>query len=132
MGTGATPSAKRLGPKDTEKSWEDLVDDPNWQHDPGIGGLNFLDPIGFRYYIAPAMVRCTRVGYGEFVGYALTIDSEYKEWQVSRADKRQAGAIARFVRFMIATHSADEIYGASWKQAYRVYWRQHDAGNVGS
>lgn len=115
--------------KDIEQSWEELVDDPNWQHEPGVGGFNFLDPIGFRYYIAAAMVRCARTGYGEWVGYALMVDGDYRLEQISRMNRKQAAAIARFVRFMIATHSAVEINGEDWKRAYKMYWRQYDTGN---
>jgi hypothetical protein len=116
--------------KDTERSWEDLVDDPAWNEEPGIGGFNFVDAIGYVYYIAPAMIRCARRGGGEFVGYALTIDGGFREDQIRLISPKQAAAIARFVRFMIAAHEAlgDDIYGESWKVAYKQYWRQWDAG----
>ncbi len=42
---------------DAEQCWEDLVDDPNWDEGIGVGGFTFLDAIGYRYYIAPAMIR---------------------------------------------------------------------------
>ena len=54
--------------QDRESCWENLVDDPEWDEEPGMGGFNFLDPIGFRYYIAPAMIRCTRRGGGSSSG----------------------------------------------------------------
>jgi hypothetical protein len=112
--------------QDKDSCWEDLVDDPDWDEEPGMGGFNFLDPIGYRYYIAPAMIRCTRRGYGEFVGYALEIDGPFREEVVSAITEPQARAIARFVRFMIVTHAAegDEIYGDSWRVAYRLHWRR--------
>ena len=115
---------------DTEQRWEDLVDDPSWDHQPGIGGFNFLDPIGYRYYIAPAMIRCIRKRCGEFVSYALGIDGDFKRGRVSLVDARQAHVIARFVRFMIAVHAAadDEIYGRAWRDAYLGYWKDYDRG----
>jgi hypothetical protein len=117
---------------DTEQRWEDLVDDPNWWHDFAVGGFNFLDSIGYAYYIAPAMIRCAREGHGEFVAHALAVDGDFKQQLANGINPIQARAIARFVRFMIATHTArgDDTYGDSWKYAYRVYWRQWDAGNA--
>src|SRR5436190_3794481 len=112
--------------KDADTSWEDLIDDPEWEEEPGMGGFNFLDPIGFRYYIAPAMIRSARRGYGEFIGYALTVDGNFKEELVSALTEPQSRAIARFVRFMIVTHAAEgnDIYGESWRLAYRLYWKR--------
>ncbi|MBL8059939.1 MAG: hypothetical protein JNK63_04390 [Chthonomonas sp.] len=40
--------------KDKEKSWHDLIDDPNFNP---IRGFSFLDSIGFRYYMVPTMIR---------------------------------------------------------------------------
>ncbi len=129
--------------QDTESCWEDLVDAPSWDHEVGIGGFNFVDPIGFRYYIAPAMIRCLRSGYGEFISYALTVEPEptglhvtghprwgphktFSRWRVSLITPPQADAIARFLRLMIAIHRAseDDIYGEAWEIAYETYWRQ--------
>lgn len=111
--------------KDVERSWEDLVDNPDWREDPGIGGFCFVDAIGWRYYIAPAMIRCTRQGYGEFVGYAL---ERPRTGVIALLDAKQSRAIARFVRFMIAVHEAmnDHVYGQSWHDAYRTDWRRFE------
>jgi hypothetical protein len=48
------------GSRDTESSWEELVDSDNFWPEVLHGGFNFLDPIGFHYYLAPAMVRGLR------------------------------------------------------------------------
>ncbi len=42
---------------DKDTCWEDLANDPDWEPFPGIGGFNFLDAIGFRYYLAATMVK---------------------------------------------------------------------------
>jgi hypothetical protein len=114
--------------QDTDQSWEELVDDPAWEPEIMVGGFNFLDDIGIRYYIGPAMIRCTRTACGEFVGYALT---DKINGDTDLFTERQAGAIARFIRFMIAVHAArnDNIYGKIWHRAYRAAWYQRDAGN---
>lgn len=116
--------------KDREGGWEELVDDPSWNHEPGIGGFNFLDAIGYRYYMAPAMIRCLRNNGGEFVSYALQITSELREEQINAMVPDQLRVVARFVRFMIAVHEAmgDDTYGEAWQVAYKVFWKQWDAG----
>ena len=129
-GDGSGRTREQARAEDTERRWEDLVDDSSWHHEVGMGGFNFLDPIGFSYYIAPAMIRCIREGGGEFISYALTVDGDFKEELVSLITAEQAHVIARFVRLMIAVHAAvgDDIYGELWSDAYRSYWRSRDHG----
>jgi hypothetical protein len=124
---GSDDEIAAAGVQDRETCWEDLVDDPAWDEEPGMGGFNFLDPIGIRYYIAPAMIRCTRRGSGEFIGYVLEISGPFKEELISALSEPQSRAVAAFVRFMIMTHAAerDEIYGESWKRAYGLYWKKY-------
>ncbi|MBC7770963.1 MAG: hypothetical protein H7210_00575 [Pyrinomonadaceae bacterium] len=117
--------------QDTERCWEDLIDDPNWDVDGGFGGFSFLDPIGFAYYIAPAMVRSCRNGGGEPIVHALTVNERFQKKLVSRLSARQAQTIARFVRLMIAIHKSanGETYGDAWQVAYQMYWRQWGTGD---
>lgn len=130
-GDGSGRTSEQARDLDNEACWEDLVDDPAWIHEPGMGGFHFLDPIGFRFYLAPAMIRCTREIGGELVSYALMIDDEYSIEQVSLLTAPQRSAVGRFVRFMIAAHQAvgNDLYGEPWQQADRHYWRAFDPGN---
>ena len=120
---------------DRETAWEDLLDDPKWHHQAYGGGFTFLDSIGFRYYIAPAMIRVLRGEDEGFVPYALTYDvmheSEGKEalvhdgrenWQ--RIDARQRLCIARFLQHMrTIDHLDDPDFGYSdWGRALDQYW----------
>lgn len=109
---------------DREKNWEELVDDSSWDPHGGVE-FSFLDPIGFLYYIAPAMIRCVRKGGGEFVGYALEVRDQGRLFS-----KDQNRVTARFVRYMVDVHKAvgNDIYGASWVNAYEEYWKQFDEG----
>lgn len=119
--------------QDTDARWEDLVDDPNWfAEDFCIGGWNFLDPIGFRYYLAPAMIRALRRGGNEPLSYALCADGDFGREQVSLLTSSQLHTTARFVWFMIRTHNAanDHIYGEAWNHAYRAFWREWDVGGL--
>jgi hypothetical protein len=116
--------------RDTERSWEDLVDDPNWDDERGVGGFSFLDAIGFAYYIAPAMVRDVRRGCSAYLAFTLDIGG-FRRTQVAALDEAQGAAIARFLRFMIATCEADgddDIGVESWRRAYDSHWRQFDRG----
>jgi hypothetical protein len=59
--------------KDAEIGWQGLVDDESWISDVGVGGWNFLDSIGFRYYLPTAMVRCVRSGSSEGIEYQFDL-----------------------------------------------------------
>jgi hypothetical protein len=109
--------------RDTERTWEELVDDPDWNGDRSYGGFAFLDPIGFRYYIAPAMIQGARQRWGEYVAYALARPSDCAE-----LTEEQSRAVARFLRFMVRARKADddETYAEVWQQAYDAHWHQYD------
>jgi hypothetical protein len=119
--------------RDRDRSWDELVDNPAWDHEAS-SRFTFLDAVGFRYYAAPAMIRCLRDDGqgGEALSYALGISSEYGEDQISEMTQDQLRVVGRFVRFMVAVHSAaeDESCGESWRFAYRVFWRAWDAGGM--
>ncbi len=121
---------------DTDRAWTDLVDDPSWHPDNGVGGFTFLDAIGFRYYVGPALVRCVRDGLDCGIQSRLTIwpDPE-KVGQLSASDTtrmaalepRQCRCIARCVRFMVewSRRHAHEFEARSWEDALDSYWYQY-------
>lgn len=116
---------------DTETRWEDLVDDPTWNEEVGVGGFSFLDPIGFAYYLAPAMIRATRSGEGEELVYHLSIDNPWKKNKILSIQSAQARAVARFVRFMVLVHEVaggktvgEKIYGEEWQAAFEGHWQR--------
>jgi len=91
---------------DRDRNWHELVADPEWVVDPGIGGFAFLDAIAFRYYLPAALMRCVLSGADEGVLFHLTLDAERRpdrrleKW--SRLDERQKRCVARFLRYMRA------------------------------
>jgi len=116
---------------DKEKGWADLVDDPDWDPCPGLGGFSFLDAIGFRYYLAPAMMRCVRSGHDEGIRFHLNLcDTELRSHmleQWSALDRRQCLCIARFLRYMIAACANREEPGYKlerewWQVALDSHW----------
>lgn len=116
--------------QDVDRCWEELVDDSAWTGPTSIGGFSFLDPIGFRYYLAAEIVRATRGSDGGFLSFHLNIESEYEREQVSLLNREQAYAVARFVRFMIAVETAggDVRSASEWSTAYKSHWRTFDKG----
>jgi len=114
---------------DRERSWKDLVDDPEWNPDSGMGGFSFLDAVGLRYYFAPAMVRCVRSGEDEAsCAFHLTLGKDdlrdYSLSQWSALNLAQRLCIARFLRYMAAA-SAHPVDAQSWKAPLDSSWRDH-------
>ncbi len=121
----ATLAAARA--MDVDRRWEGLVDDPSWRHNTGGDQWLWLDAIGFRYYLAPALIRCTREGGDESLVLAMQIYGEEKEQQVRLLTQSQKHAAARFVRLMTAIETLDS-YSNPWSLAYRLHWRRWDRG----
>ena len=93
--------------RDTDANWGQLVDNKRWVPECGSGGFNFLDSVGFRYYLPPAMVRSLQSGQDEGIRLKLSMLRSRPE-QFSLLDQRQRLCIARFLLYM-ARHS-DEPY----------------------
>ncbi len=112
-GTEEEQAAARA--RDCESSWEALVDDPDWNDDTAPN-FSFLDPIGFRYYIAPAMVRSVRRGWGTIDNH-LDLSWRHDKSIAARFSADQARAIMRFARFMMAVCEAEgnEYERGQWR-----------------
>jgi hypothetical protein len=128
-GTDEEQAAARAQDKDT--SWTQLVDDQNWNSEPGIGGFSFMDAIGYRYYLPAAMIRCIRSGYDEGIQFHLTIGDrgqelrDYNIGQLAALDPRQRQCVARFLRYMIAVSAVredDQYEAKAWLAALDSYW----------
>jgi hypothetical protein len=82
---------------DREQSWEQLVDDPNWHYDNGP--WSFLDAIGFRYYLAPAMIREARGG--SIGSFAYSLDHPiYEDELRTLLTPAQQAAIHHFLQYI--------------------------------
>jgi len=128
-GTEDEQQAARLS--DLDGSWEELVDDPNWDPDAGVGGWNFLDVFSIRYYLPAAMVRCIRSGKDEGILYHLTYNSTC--W--AALNGAQHKCVKRFLRYMVDLYENDWIDPAtgekesgwkyfvqSWRDALATNW----------
>ncbi len=104
--------------RDTESSWEELVESEDFWPEVLHGGFNILDPIGFHYYLAPAMVRglqtCQDLLRFEFNRQAVSDDDfkmmGYPNWVVK-------GQFPFFERY-------SERYERLTKQRERAKWSQ--------
>lgn len=108
-GSGRTPEMARA--EDQESSWESLVDDASWPLENGMGGFNFLDPIGTKYYIAPAMMRATHGEETANVSFALYFDppphaGDFRAHRYSLLNHTQRHAIYLFLVYMVLLDAA--------------------------
>src|SRR5690349_9872994 len=97
-----TPDEARA--QDKEGSWQELIEDPGWNLECGVGGFNFLDAIGYRYYLAPAMVRAMRGDETGNISFALYFHppahadaNSFRAERVSLITSAQGRAVARFL-----------------------------------
>jgi hypothetical protein len=123
---------KKLG-RDREASWDALIDDPKWIPDWGVGGFIFLDPIGTRYYIAPAMIRACRGENPAAVSFALgvcpiSMDKSRLFEKFSLLTQAQGHAVYRFLVFMLLFDMARGYESGSgqveWIDCLAHYWGQ--------
>lgn len=90
---------REAGEKDREKSWEVLVDPETWKPHPSWGGFSFIDPIGFRYYVAPAMIRMLTIE-GEHVLPPSLLEKD-DLGLFSALNSRQSRCIASYLEWML-------------------------------
>ena len=115
---------------DTDISWQELVDDPDWRPTAGSGGFSFLDPIGFRYYLAPMLIRSLREDDEVDIVFHLTLsEGELRDYvlnQWSKFTQRQLKCIARLVVFQRDWDRLnDSINTESWQEALDSYWARY-------
>ncbi|MBS1723610.1 MAG: hypothetical protein JSS66_11720 [Armatimonadetes bacterium] len=112
-----------------------LVESPEWDPEFGIGGFNFLDAIGFRYYLAPAMLRYLKefpefdVGLEYVLCHSKLTSDPYRHMQWSLIDDAQAACVRDFLSFMADTcrFLGDEIGSRDWLKALNRYWATRPA-----
>jgi hypothetical protein len=126
-GTDQERAAARAS--DTDSHWSELVEHPEWIEPTGSGGFNFLDPLGFRYYLAAAMMQIVRgQDDSQWIAWHLTMsrksesrDFLLKQW--SLLDAAQRRCVRRFLRFMAAWDETKHAgWGTDWQKALDLYW----------
>jgi hypothetical protein len=94
-------------------------------------GVAFFDAIGFRYYLAPALIHSLRGGGDEFCIYALGISDGYQTTWFELCTPEQRHAVARFLRWQLACNrelNRGEIDRQQLMIAYRSGWDEWDLG----
>ena len=110
--------------------WQELVDDPGWEMSPGSGGFSFVNALGFRFYIAPAMIRVLRGDLGLDIAILLEVrkmgkkKEKYQLEKFSTLDGPQINAICQFIRCMMLV---DQDY--QWEESYESYWKALDGND---
>lgn len=125
--------ARALSAKEPEVDWTRLVDDETWWPFPGIGGFNFIDSIGFRYYLPPTMIRSLRPDTHDewYPGHFLEIIERWVDepgW-LDEPDPvtftpTELTAIAMFVAHM-AVHDTDDGSRDVWADHLKARWQKH-------
>ena len=95
---GSDEECRAARESDRDQSWEQLVDVPNWNHD--VGPWSFLDAIGFRYYLAPTMIRAAREGGIAAFAYALD-HPVYGDELRTLLTPAQHAAIHHFLQYLL-------------------------------
>lgn len=128
----------RARASDTDTSWQELVDDQEWQPSEGYGGACFLDAIGFRYYLPVLMIRTLRrlssddpmTEYG--VAFHLTPSKDpgllgFHAEQFAALETEQRRCVARFVWYMVEWNPGVGQPDAEspWLEAWDAYWARY-------
>lgn len=108
--------------------WTEVAQDPEWAPANRLGAWSSLDPVGFRFYLPAAMLRCLRGGRASGLCHALTLplhgDEEvcFQRW--SLLDAAQRACVRRFAEFMrdLAQESGQDDYEEAWQDALDGYW----------
>ncbi len=127
-GTEAEEIAARESDVDTR--WQDVLDDASFNPDASWGGFSFLDPIGFRYYLPPAMIRCIEESRDcklcSHLKLAPRGDGSHgwtlKKW--SLLSRKQSLCVKAFIQYMIDLAEVSDLsYEREWwTEALDSHW----------
>lgn len=127
--TDAELEAARLADKD--QRWQELID--------GTHGVDFgadlyfayLDPIGFRYYLAPAMVAALRYGFNNGIDFWLDVSpdesGERSLERFSLLNKEQSQAVCEYLKCAMVARSRPD---ADALVAYQFHWVNLDQNPI--
>jgi len=110
--------------RDKDKTWLEIANDPKWDFNVGLGRHNFLDPIGFRYYLPAAMMAVlTRAIDTSSLELSLRSADEFDINKRSLLNDRQLACVKHFIKHMI--HETNNTSSQqNWRKLYESYWKQ--------
>lgn len=106
--------------KDTDRRWQDLVNDPRWPAYDCPASWSFLDPIGFRYYLPAALIREVKpIPTNEM---SLGIEHRLTKENLANLDGPQRIVVERVVQFLIANarRHSDPVMEKHWRKVGKV------------
>lgn len=126
-GYGSEQERRAARESDRDSTWQSLVDDPNWDPDTEGSRYSFLDAVGFRYYLAPSMVRMLRGVWIDSLCFHLTLprlflrDHTWDKWTLVQGHQRRC--VRDFVLLMRDLEKADpNDVSKEWQVAWQSYW----------
>lgn len=121
---GSEEELAEAGLKDTDRHWTELLQNPDWNPDWGVGGWGYLGPKSFQYYLPAGMIRTLESGEDEGILRHLKADADADQrWKDFRRAKwtqltdYQEVTIGLFLRFMSETYDGECDYGE-----YNLQW----------
>jgi hypothetical protein len=116
---GTEAECAKARASDTERSWDELLRRTDWNPFPGTGGFNFVDAIGFRYYLPAAMTYCLRTDEWQDISFFLHNRGDL----MSLFSDDQLLATKRFVGFMLADarRRGARVEAVFWEDVWRAW-----------
>lgn len=127
---------------DEGSTWMEVAEDDRWEPELGVGGWNFLDPIGMRFYLPAGMVRMLRLCDDIGLKFQLTFEGWLsiakptldKGWRPKHLElladdqMRVVGLYVDKMREIELRCYEDEaerkfFYRHSWERAIDLYWK---------
>ena len=117
--------------EDKDQRWQELID--------GTHGVDFsadlyfayLDPIGFRYYLAPAMVAALRYGYDNGIDFWLDVNpeepGESSLERISLLTNEQSQTVCEYLKCAMLARSRPEVGAVV---AYQFHWAALDQNPI--
>lgn len=115
--------------QDRDARWQDLLDDPEWRPDMGVGGWSFLDAIGFRYYLPAGMVAAVRQGWDSgIISHLQLPEGDLREWQHDKwslLNLPQRRCVKRFLQYMgVLMAILEDNFENCANVALESYWKK--------
>ncbi len=124
---------------DLDSHWSEMLAPGNWDPFCGVGGFNFLDPVGRRYYLPAAMTRILQVtpAGDEFNTPPELIIGDVLRQPGCLSTRAESAAVAQFFRYM-AEHdweSAREVWRRAcedWQEAIALFTPRTELDSLSS
>ncbi len=121
----------RARAQDETRDWSKLIDNPQWEPFPGVGGFAFINELGFRYYLPPTMIRFAKGDITQwYEGHFLQSIDGLVNPRSSVWTPDQISSIAHFIAFMAKagqewSKQFDHYRHFEWDAALTAGWSEY-------